>query len=901
MKNTAPDTSFARTCRICLAALAVLVTLALCPFTCTPAGHIKVFLYSYGAAVLALAAVVAPWFGGPRIRWPRLLSPALLPFTVLCFVASLFSSYVGHSLVESGKFAALLLLYFVAAQYYRSPRHVCGLLAAIVSAVGLSVLYGFVQRAGLDPFPWDTAGLDMPFAEMPGTFGNGNLAAHGSVLALLMAIYLAFTKGRGRWCALLIPLLLAQLYFSNQRGGIVALIAAGALLVAVRLTYGLTKRPAKAVITGSLLVSILAVAAALVLMAGMKARTGVPFPTSQPLLLRYHGYAGAVKLAMARPVLGHGPGTYEIENPRFWTAFEKEHFAVNRMMNTNAHNDAFEVACEAGIPAAGLYVSLLVLGVFYGLIAALSSQEPEKRRLGYLFAAFFCAFLVDGLFGFNLRAPVTAFYLFLMAGAMEGALAPDGPASRSGWRRIATPALAAAMVVTALGVVWAQGRVFASEVLLQRGTGASVVGAYEDADRLLTRGEALASWNWMFARRLGNLALMQGNPDRAIPNFERAVARNPNHTIAWVALARARLELAATGAPAADLSREDAAKWKADLLDQANADAQRALAICDVLPEAEAFLGQIAAERAALIQARVEQPGLGGNAQLDQALTEAAAFYTRALNHRAANRDEIYHMLAGVQLAQGNIVGTEDALMRAVNANPLNAALWPAFAAFAREHGRLDGLRAAVLNASARIKAESLDAPAGLDAMALVWRPDRKPEDLRSATETLARASISVDGTGVPQEAPEQNAWALDLVLAEVLKSDLAEDARAAAIYDLAVANTVAKRWQEADALYDRCWAALPETRQPEAVRNWVVVLDRLGDTEKAIQVLRAALAQGVAEPRLHAVLGHALAKAGRIDEARAEYEAILNAYELTDEDRDFIQARIAALGDPAP
>ena len=71
----------------------------------------------------------------------------------------------------------------------------------------------------------------------------------------------------------------------------------------------------------------------------------------------------------------------------------------------------------------GATLAILVLGMCYGLLMAFQGH-PERRRLGYAVAGLFCAFLEDGLFGFNLRVPVSAGILFLMMGLLDGLWSP---------------------------------------------------------------------------------------------------------------------------------------------------------------------------------------------------------------------------------------------------------------------------------------------------------------------------------------------------------------------------------------------------------------------------------------------------------------------------------------------
>jgi tetratricopeptide (TPR) repeat protein len=56
---------------------------------------------------------------------------------------------------------------------------------------------------------------------------------------------------------------------------------------------------------------------------------------------------------------------------------------------------------------------------------------------------------------------------------------------------------------------------------------------------------------------------------------------------------------------------------------------------------------------------------------------------------------------------------------------------------------------------------------------------------------------------------------------------------------------------------------------------NLAVLFDREGDVDRAIAEYRAAAATGVRDPRVHLNLANALARTGRVDEARREYQEV--------------------------
>ncbi|MBN2311766.1 MAG: O-antigen ligase family protein, partial [Candidatus Hydrogenedentes bacterium] len=769
------DTGFPRIVRGVFAAAAFLVVLSLCPFTGDPAVHVKILLYSVTGGLLAAVYAVRQWrLRGPARRGLVFLLP-LLVFLALFTAAALASDHCGNALAETSKFVALFLVYWAASRAYGEPAHVHCLMAVVCGAVAVSVLYGFVQRAGFDPFPWETAGLDRPFAEMPGTFGNGNIAAHATILCIIMAVYLAIASRRLRWCLLLVPLYLLHLCFSHQRGGIVALLAAGALLALVMLAHRRGFRPWRAIAAGFLGLVVMALLAGGGFMALKAARTGLPYPTDPAILLRMHGYSGAAGMIGERPLLGWGPGNYRLENPRFWTAFEQEHYAVERKLNHNVHNDALEIGVDAGLAAAGLYLTLLILAVIRGLAAGLTERAPARRRLGFAFAALFCAFLVDGLFGFNLRAPVTATLLFLLLGALEGVYTPAAPAAPApgtrAWPAWAHHLAAGSLLLAGVAAAAFQTRVFASELLLQRGKGALHWEAYLAAEQALARGERLIPWNAEFAYQRGLVALESGAPLDAAAFFERALERTPTFIPASIGAAQA-LIAAVAHEPASNGGTPGA---PVELLERATRHAREALELCAVLPDGEEALGRIALVRVSLDSAPGEQ---------DAAWQDARQHFERALACRAANTAELYHLLAVVCTGSGDYAEAEDAIVRAINAEPRRVTFWGAFWRLTERTGR-DALFRSML--IARVPAaespETWAAAPELQAVRLACDATPDGAGLAEAARALAQAATSKDSLATATVLERDLGWAADLIRAAAQAAPLGPEERAEAVY----------------------------------------------------------------------------------------------------------------------
>ncbi len=680
-----------------LALFAAALPLAIYRYTHDPTGEIKWLMVAWAGLALGggwlvfrrLFRLPAP---GPRL-FPEL--PAILAGMMVLSACARWGldaragGFPGGAVYlasqEAGRFIALLALWYAAAQVIRSPAHLKGLLKALCAAVFLTAVYALVQKAGLDPFPWG----ESP-ETMPSTFGNPNYAAHVLVVAVIAAAWLALEGWKPAWL-----LGLGAVWYllnTGQRGGLAALAAGLGLLLAARLVRRKVRRPERAAALSLALAALLAAVGAAALMGAMKARTGSAFPLDTSILLRYQSLTSASRMIMDRPLLGHGPGLYKMDNPAYWTPYEREYFASESQYNHHVHNDPLEIGVDAGLVAAGAWLALLVFAVGHALVLAFSSEYRAGRRTGYALAAVFAAFAVDGLFGFNLRLPVSGALFFLLLGALEGiaseragapapASAPAGP----GW-----PLIACALLLLAAQAAVASTQ-FASEYRLKTGLSAQEAGNRPLAAAQYRAGWRLSPWNWKFPWRLGQLAMLDGNMEEAAAHFTKTLALNPRHLMARIPLAETQLQRVER----MDRSDPGALKEALALLEEAfqHGEAQRAL--CPEMAEASDVLGRTAALTAELL-AKGESP---------QARDRARDYWQQARTHleRAAgsnrsrkNRPAIYRNLARVCMSLEDWEGAEEALVRAARINPEDSETWPLFLEFANTTRRFDRLRTAL-------------------------------------------------------------------------------------------------------------------------------------------------------------------------------------------------------------
>ena len=683
-----------RALRFLYATLAVSVILAMYPYTARPTEDIKILIYQLGASVVLIIFVTHALVTRRKFQRPPLLAPAIAGLLVMYAFGALASQFVVYSLVEWSKWASLVVLYLVATQIYRSIASIRIFLTVVCCAVALATLYGFIQKAGMDPFPWNEQAMKHEvYRGLPATFGNPNLAGHVLIIAFIAALYLTTLRGT-RWCALLAILFAVHMVYTHQRSIVFALTAAAVLVLLAVLARRCTRKPAAAVVLVLSSLLVLAAAAAGVLAYWVQSTDTRIAPIDTSLRLRYNAFYSAIQMIHEKPVLGFGPGNYRIENTPFWTDHEQEWFAQERLMNFNVHNDFLEAAVEGGIPAGICYTAFLALAIAAGIYLYVSRETPAERRFGLTVAAVFLAFAVDGVFGFNVHVPVSGLLIFVLAGMIDGMLssalgAPEP--SKSSPRIWFWPALygVAALANAAVALLG-----FYSEVYLQRGQGAQHWKAYDVAEASYRRAERLAPWNWLAPYQLGIAHTAQGKPEEAASDFLRAVQKNPYYIPALSYLAQNSFNRAAP--VLVNGNHDPSVVEKANsLLDGAADAANTALSLCASWPEADDILGRIDFVRATWLNASPAQPRnvYGSSQNLWQSAT---AHFERALANGLGQAKEPLRLLAQIGIALHQPAAAEKYLYRALDADPNDTAVWATFWEYARTTGAYAQMRSAL-------------------------------------------------------------------------------------------------------------------------------------------------------------------------------------------------------------
>ncbi len=704
------DTLLHRAMRAAFYAWVFLLVLALYPYTSDPGGPIKYLISAIAAIVLSALGTVAALRQPETARPVAPLLPLLGAFLGVNLLAAVVSDYPANSLNAVRPWILFALIAFHAAHVITREEHAWRLLAAVAGAAALSGLYGFSQYFGFDPFPWSMRDVE-EYHALPSTYANPNYAGHTLVMALLMALGAFWRRraasaaeaapaGKGwrrhaHWGFLVFAVLIGgHLYLTRMRGVRVALVAVAALIAVFAVARRRIQNPLRAAVASLLLLGLGAgLLAAVAFTAAVSFAPHREVPIDGSVTLRLNGYYGAARMALHHPLLGVGPGNYTLENIRYWTPYEKRWFATEGKKNLHVHCDVLEAGTDAGLPGIALYLALLIWAVLTGLrIAADPAANADRRKLGLTIAACCAAFAVDGLFGFNLRVPVSAGILFLLLGLLQGLSCAGRPALIGR----ATAVVHTAVLLVALIAAFFEVRGFLGERQYQRALGAiywaNDFAKKDDVDgerRMLRAAYAILSesrdylpWDARLPELQGQLDLRERRFDAAIVRFREAIARHPHHPGMYISLAQAHINraLESAGAQGAAHTRDHAPFLQH--LEEAEAAARRAIALCDTLSEAYEAAG-----RAALLHA-VTLSEVGWDAAGEWA--EAEELLLAALRYGTPNRAPVQRMLAQCMEQAGRIIEAETYLKRAVESDPFNEETIRFFRIFARKHGRPD-------------------------------------------------------------------------------------------------------------------------------------------------------------------------------------------------------------------
>jgi O-antigen ligase len=377
-----------------------------------------------GAAVLLLVWSWKAWTEKDlKLVWSPLLWPLLGFWLVAAFQWVVGLTAVPFlSRIELLKFSALLALFFLCLQSYRTPAHWRAFVWFLLSFGFAVSLFAILQHFTFNgKLYWVR---ELRYGGIPfGPYVNRNHFA--GLMELLIPPGLAIQiLGAERpdqlpLVTLFTLLPIGALFLSASRGGIVSLVAEVGFLAILVIAR---RREKKVLVAAALLVTL---AAILVSWLGI-GRALDRFASYKKLEVsegrRAEMLHDSLRIFRDHPILGTGVGTLQEVFPRYETVYDG--LVVN-----HSHNDYAEALAETGVVGGLCGLAFLVLLIWKAW--KILSVEEDRRSLAYHAGALVACLglLVHAAVDFNFHIPSNAL-LFLLQAALATALFPPSPLER---------------------------------------------------------------------------------------------------------------------------------------------------------------------------------------------------------------------------------------------------------------------------------------------------------------------------------------------------------------------------------------------------------------------------------------------------------------------------------------
>jgi O-antigen ligase len=448
------------------------------------------------------------------------LDVLLAVFLVLSFASALFATnwwLAGRALAISLSGVAL----FWVARSLRGEGHERALVGALAAAAALGAVTSLMQAYGVE-----TEYFSLNRAP-GGTFGNRNFMAHVAAIGSPALVYWTLTtRSRVGYLvgALGFGAVMAAQVLSRSRAAWLALAAAfGVMAVAGWLTRSRWRDPRlvrRAVALG--VATAIGVAAAIALPNALNWKSDSPYLDSMRGVVNYKQgsgrgrlvqYTNSVRMTLAHPILGVGPGNWAVIYPRYASDNDPSLDSEGMTANPWPSSDWAAFLSERGfITFVALALALLALCV------AAIRQLKHARSTDQAFAALalggtIAATLVAGAFDAVLLLAAPSLLVWALLGALSEPRG-RGPTLSRGVHQWG-PALVFALGVLAVG-----------RSALQ--TAAMAIFSNTSRTSALEQASFLDPGNYRIHLRLANAYYSRGNCDRTKSHARAARELFPN-------------------------------------------------------------------------------------------------------------------------------------------------------------------------------------------------------------------------------------------------------------------------------------------------------------------------------------------------------------------------------------
>lgn len=380
---------------------------------------IKEAIYVGGIALALLVAAIGIMIDG-RIASER-FSRSLIVSFVLLILWMIFRHYSGVQSVNALKYmysiiALGALVFLIAATFTENARNT--VLWILVASTSVLSVYAILQSMGITIFRWD-AGL-IRMARSSGTMGNANLL--GSFSMAMLPVGSGFLLSRSKLqkfrfipAALFALLCTGAIIASKTRGSLIGLVAIAVFLSFVPFIRKNMKR-----LIPLLLVFLILIGGSVLLLGNrMDELASIETGTLQ---VRKLIWSSTLSMVLSNPLLGYGPGSFQIVFPRFRNP---SYFLLGVSHNTlHAHCEYLEILGDTGIIGLLLWISI-AYSIFMIVFRRRKSDIPDEdnqhdagKWLVPGIIAGIVALLAEATVSVALRWPISALLLALFTGLL---------------------------------------------------------------------------------------------------------------------------------------------------------------------------------------------------------------------------------------------------------------------------------------------------------------------------------------------------------------------------------------------------------------------------------------------------------------------------------------------------
>ena len=282
----------------------------------------------------------------------------LLVFLGLSLLSFAVSPFFRAGAMEVWRLAGLAGVYFLGLHIARKEAHVTWTVRVISFTAGVVALYGVMQRFGVDPLGLEggpTSGRSNSLC------GHPNFLASYLVFTLPLTAALFLSAGSRKSMVLWgadFALQAMCLVFTFSRAGWIGALAGSMVFVSlVVLRLGPRKVFTRKAARHWMLAGVVALSLGTAFAMGSSYSPFTSKRASLGIETRKLVYRGDLAVFAARPILGHGTGTFQTKFPEYRP---REYAATDARINVyHAHNEYIQVAIETGLIGLGVFLWFL--------------------------------------------------------------------------------------------------------------------------------------------------------------------------------------------------------------------------------------------------------------------------------------------------------------------------------------------------------------------------------------------------------------------------------------------------------------------------------------------------------------------------------------------------------------